>query len=129
MPRSRQPDPTTTMPTELARGFDPSAMMSLLGLPADPWQASLLASEADRVMLLCSRQAGKSTVSAALALREALYRPGSLVLMLAPALRQSQELFRKLIRFYRRLGRPVPAEGESALRLELANGSRVVSLP
>src|SRR5207244_3649377 len=30
---------------------------------------------------------------------------------------------------YRALDRPVPAEAESALRLELDNGSRIVSLP
>jgi hypothetical protein len=49
--------------------------------------------------------------------------------MLAPTLRQSQELFRKLLDFYRTLGRPVPPSQESALRLELENGSRIVSLP
>ena len=31
--------------------------------------------------------------------------------------------------FYNAVGRPLPALAESALRLELANGSRVVSLP
>jgi hypothetical protein len=81
-------------------------------------------------LLLCSRQAGKSTAAAALALREALLWPGSLVLLLSPTLRQSGELFRdKVRRLYDRLGRPVPAARESALQLELANGSRVISLP
>lgn len=113
----------------LAANIDAPLLMKALSLPPDPWQAGLLRADASRLLLLCTRQAGKSTVSAVLALHEALYRRGSLVLMLAPALRQSQELFRKLVRFYNDLGRPVPAEAESNLRLELANGSRIVSLP
>jgi hypothetical protein len=81
-------------------------------------------------LLLCSRQSGKSTAAAALALRAALLEPGSLVLLLSPTLRQSGELYRdKLLRLYDRLGRPVRAARQTALTLELANGSRVVSLP
>jgi hypothetical protein len=79
--------------------------------------------------LLCSRQAGKSTVSAALALATAMQEPGSLVLLLSPSLRQSSELFRKVMDHYRHLQAPVPSQAESALRLELTNGSRLVSLP
>jgi len=44
-------------------------------------------------------------------------------------LRQSQELFRKVLSVYRALDRPVPAEAETKLSLELENGSRIVSLP
>jgi hypothetical protein len=79
-----------------------------LGIEPDPWQSELLRSSSDRVLLNCSRQSGKSTTSALLALHRALYHPGSLILCLAPALRQSQELFSKLAGFYRDLGRPVP---------------------
>jgi len=42
----------------------------------------------------------------ALALREALVRPGSLVLLLSPSLRQSTELFRKVLNLFTALGRP-----------------------
>jgi hypothetical protein len=52
-----------------------------------------------------------------------------LVLCLAPALRQSQELFGKVLGFYRDLGRPVSPQGERRLSLELENGSRIVTLP
>src|SRR5581483_3403311 len=76
-----------------------------------------------------SRQAGKSSVTAVLAVHVAVYQPGSLVLMLSPAQRQSAELFRKAIDVYRALGRPVPASSETVLRLELENGSRIVALP
>src|SRR5947199_3237788 len=107
----------------------PEELLAALGLQADPWQQEVLSSQARQLLLCCSRQSGKSTVTAALALHEALYGPGSLVLMLAPSLRQSQELFRKLVRFYRALANPVATDAESSLRLELANGSRIISLP
>jgi hypothetical protein len=96
----------------------------------DGWQQSLLRSSADRVLILASRQVGKSLSAGALALREALLVPDSLTLLLSPVQRQSGELFRdKVLRLYNGLGRPVPATQESALTLTLANGSRVVSLP
>jgi hypothetical protein len=44
-------------------------------------------------------------------------------------MRQSAELYRKCADVNRALGRPVPATAESALRVEFANGSRVISLP
>jgi hypothetical protein len=104
--------------------------MSDAGLTPDPWQARLLESWEPRSLLLCCRQAGKSTAAAALALRQALLFPGSLVLLLSPTLRQSGELFRdKFLRLYDALGRPERATARTALSLELANGSRVVSLP
>jgi len=105
------------------------AFAEKLNIAPDRWQGSLLRSEAPRVLLNCSRQSGKSTTAAILALHRALYHPGSLVLVLAPALRQSQELFGKVADFYRALGRPVSPKGERRLSLELENGSRIVTLP
>lgn len=107
-------------PVEMARGAD---------LDPDSWQVRLLRSAAPRVLLNCSRQAGKSTMAATLAVHTALYEPGSLVLLLSPSLRQSQELFKKALAAYRQVDSPVPSRTESALRLELENGSRIVSLP
>jgi hypothetical protein len=95
----------------------------------DPWQEGLLASTSERVLLNCSRQSGKSTMVAIIALHRALYTEGSLILCLAPALRQSQELFGKVLTFYRELGRPSPPSSERKLSLELENGSRIVTLP
>lgn len=114
---------------DLALALDPARLMLASGLEPDPWQAKLLRSTGKRTLLLCHRQAGKSTVTAAKALHTALYKPGSLTLMLAPALRQAGELFRKTMNFYRDLGRPILPKTESALTLELKNGSRIVSLP
>jgi len=110
---------------------DPALILSQAGLAPDAWQADLLRASPRRTLLLCSRQSGKSQTTSGLALRTALTEPGSLVLLLSPSLRQSGELFRKVLDLYRRLGRPVPSirAKDSALRLELANGSRIESLP
>jgi len=64
-----------------------------------------------------------------MALHRALYHPGSLILCLAPALRQSQELFGKVAGFYRDLGRPIPPLSDRKLSLELENASRIICLP
>jgi hypothetical protein len=109
--------------------LDPAILMETIGLEPDEWQRSVLHSTCDRLLLLCCRQAGKSTTTAVLALHTALFQAGSLVLLLSPSLRQSSELFRKLAGFYADLGKPVPPERETALSLSLANGSRVISLP
>lgn len=119
----------TTLAADLALALDPVALMRRAGLEPDPWQARVLRSAAPRVLLNCCRQSGKSTTVAGLAVHTALYEPGALVLLLSPSLRQSQELFRKCLMVYRAADRPVPAEAESALRLELETGSRIVSLP
>ena len=122
-------DLSQALATSLATALDPALLMRRAGLTPDQWQRDVLRSTSSRVLLLCSRQAGKSTTSAAMALYEALYRAPALVLLLSPSLRQSTELFRTVAATYRALGAPVAPEQESTLRLELANGSRIISLP
>jgi hypothetical protein len=114
---------------DLRLALDRSAFARALGLEPDPWQERLLRSGSDRVLLNCCRQSGKSTMTGLIALHRALYHPGSLILFLAPALRQSQELFGKVLSFYRDLGRPVLPQAERKLSLELENDSRIVTLP
>jgi hypothetical protein len=114
---------------DLKLALDRVAFAEKLGIVPDSWQQDLLRSSSDRVLLNCCRQSGKSTMTAVIALHRALYHPGSLILCLAPALRQSQELFGKVLGFYRDLGRPVSPQGERKLSLELENRSRIVTLP
>jgi hypothetical protein len=114
---------------DLELALDRVAFAEALGLDPDPWQRELLRSSSERIILNCSRQSGKSTMTAVITLHRALYHPGSLILCLAPALRQSQELFGKVLGFYRDLGRPVSPQAERKLSLELENGSRIVTLP
>ena len=123
--------PTGTPTAQLSRyRADPSLLMATAGMAPDPWQTGLLRSTSDRFLCLCSRQSGKSQTAAALALREAMLYPNRLVLLLSPTLRQSGELFRaKVRRLYSKLGRPVACVQESQLTMELANGSRIISLP
>jgi hypothetical protein len=118
-----------TRKADLRLAADPVRMLEQADITPDGWQAAVLRSQASRSLLLCSRQSGKSTIAAAVALHTALYQPGALVLLLSPSLRQSGELFKKSVSLYRALGRPVSAEAETALTLVLENGSRVVSLP
>ena len=97
-------------------------LMKSLGMEPDPWQVSLLRSQARHVLLCCSRQSGKSTTTAILALHHALYPPAgkpTLTLLLSPSQRQSSELFRKVLGFYRQLDRPEPAIEENKQSLEL----------
>jgi helicase-like protein len=114
---------------DLTCAFDPAELMRRCGLPPDDWQREVLRSPTDRVLLCCSRQSGKSTVAAVMALHTALYHPPALVLLLSPSLRQGQELFKIVARLYTALGTPTPLLAESALRVEFQGGSRIVSLP
>jgi len=127
---SRWLDDLGSLAKDLRCALDPCEIFrECVGEP-DRWQEKLLTSNAKRALLLCSRQAGKSAVSAILGLHTALFTAGALVLLVSPSLRQSSELFRRVISAYRVLEpNGVDVEQESALRLEFRNGSRVIALP
>src|SRR5437016_3119831 len=72
-------------------------VMTRAGLTPDAWQKQVLESPAQRLLLLCGRQCGKSLAAASLALRTALLRPRSPILLLSPSMRQSGEIFRTII--------------------------------
>src|SRR5215468_11142924 len=73
-------------------------------------------------------QAGKSKTVAMLALTEAVFLPGTQVLLLSRSLRQSTELFRIVTNFFARLKKPF-LERQTRGELELTNLSRIVCLP
>jgi hypothetical protein len=113
----------------LRHRLDPAALFEdVVGRP-DPWQRRALRSGSKRQLYLASRQSGKSSVAAIKALWTARFEAGSTVLLVSPSLPQSQEVFRRCLVAYRDLGRPEGVAAESALRLELGNGSRIISLP
>jgi len=114
---------------DLACGLDPVIFAERCGLTLDAWQRDAVRSRSPRTIWNVSRQAGKSTTAAVIALHRAVFFPGSLVLLVSPSLRQSSELFRVVSRLYGWLGEPVSADAQTLLRLELRNGSRVLSLP
>ncbi len=121
--------PASDLALDLAIALDPTELARKAALDPDPWQAKVLRSRAPRILMNCCRQSGKSTITALLAVHTAHFQPGSLTLLLSPSLRQSQELFKKALDVHHALANPIATLAESALRLELKNGSRIVSLP
>jgi hypothetical protein len=103
-------------------------LMRKLELEPDPWQMEVLDSPQRQLLLNCCRQAGKSTVVAALAMAEALWNEGTQVLLLSPAHRQSLLLLRKVLRFFDRLGSPIQLR-RNREELRLKNESSIVALP
>jgi len=100
-----------------------------ISFTCDPWQAEFLRSPARQIAAVTSRQSGKSTITALLAVHTAIYQPRSLVLITSPTQRQAGELLRKCHSTLTtpRLGIKLTADAVTSL--ELANGSRILSLP
>jgi hypothetical protein len=122
----------------------------------DRWQTEVLRSRQAQILLLCSRQVGKTSVAAALALRTALLEAPALVLVLTPSERQSSEFMRRIKELHEALRQPQSLAGpvqplqekrlteadkdqlffhlpaktrDSSLQLHLDNGSRIIGLP
>lgn len=115
---------------DLRYALDPAAFaLEVLGLELDPWQRAVLASTGKRDLLNVTRQGGKSTVSAALALHQALYRPDSLTILVSPSQRQSSELFRKVTELRELLPTAPELSEDNKLSLSAKGGGRIVSLP
>ena len=119
-----------TLADDLRYALDPVAFaLEQLGLGLDPWQQEVIASTGRRDLLNCSRQAGKSTTAAVLGLHEALYRPGSLTILVSPSQRQSSELFRKITELREKLPIAPELTEDNKLSLSVGGGGRVLSLP
>jgi hypothetical protein len=113
----------------LVHALDPVAWVEAADWYPDPWQREALESTSRKLLLNCSRQSGKSSVTAAIALHSALYTPGSLALIISPSMRQSLETFRKVQDFLNRMPERPVVRQESATQLELSNRSRILALP
>ena len=115
---------------KVAARLDPAAFAQFfLGIVPDDKQAIVLRSPSQQLLLNCSRQWGKSTISSILALHQAYFFPKSLVLVVSPTLRQSGELIRKVANYLPLLGIRKKSDGINTLSLVLPNGSRIVGLP
>jgi Terminase large subunit, T4likevirus-type, N-terminal len=119
----------TSLTDNFLKRLHPIELAKEAGITLDPWQEEMVSSTSNRLLLNCSRQIGKSTTTAVLVIYTALYEPNSLILLLSPSERQSQELFRKCLEIYQATGRPVDPDAENKLGLELENGSRIYALP
>src|SRR5215470_2562858 len=99
------------------------------GFTPDPWQEQFLRSNDPLNLILCGRQIGKSLAVSILALHTALTKPDNTVIVVAPIEPQANELLRKVITTFNKIGRPVGVLREAVTTLELANRSRVIALP
>jgi hypothetical protein len=118
-----------SMALDLSRALDPTLIASDCGITLDKWQGNLMRSSAPRVLLLCSRQSGKTTTTGFIGLGTAIYKPGSLTLILSPSQRQSAEMQRTIMGFHAKLQGASTLTQESILKSEFSNGSRIIALP
>src|ERR1039458_3855422 len=118
---NRQPERQADDPVEWVR--------KKLGFEPDAAQARALRSKSKRGLLNCSRQWGKSTVTAAKAVHQAWTVAQSLTLVVSPSARQSGEFIRKASVFAQALKIRPQGDGDNEISLEFPNGSRVVGLP
>lgn len=121
-----------------------------LGLEmADPRIERFLTSDSPELLALFSRQVGKTTGAAGKVSHQAIFKPGTLSLIVSATQRQAAILQRRVLGFLRAMNRPeqwkeipgreaeIPEDIEegaklvrcSSMSLELGNGSEVVSAP
>jgi len=117
------------MKGDLARHLDAVLFAQDCGITPDAWQAKLMRDRPRRALLLCSRQSGKSTTTALMALWTAIFEAPALVVLFSPSQRQSAELFRTIMQFHSKLEGAPKLNAESVLKAEMENGSRVLALP
>ena len=95
----------------------------------DEKQVEVLRSGAKRGILNCTRQWGKSTTAAVMAVYRAYSEDGSVVLVASPSARQSAELVEKARMMLLTMGIVVHGDGHNDISLELPNGARIIGLP
>src|SRR5882724_10340262 len=102
---------------DICSALDPVAFArERLDFQPDAKQALVLASRSKQVILNCTRQWGKTTLTAAQAVFTAWHEPPPIS-------------FRKAGRFLSRLGVRPRGDGSNEISLLLPNGSRIVGLP
>jgi len=115
----------------LACAFDAAYFMEFaFGVKPEPWQEDFLRDdESPRVQFICTRQGGKSLSCAVKALHTAIFRPNSEILIVSRRFKQAQETYRKVRTGYRRAKIFCGKKNKNTAALELANNSRILSLP
>lgn len=94
------------------------------------WQERLLLSTSKRVLMLCSRQIGKSESTAAKTTHECVFRPPAVVGITSDSQDHSKLLLAKAREYMRLLeGDLFRIVSESTERIDLSNGSYAVALP
>ena len=119
----------------LTVSLDPVERFRLTIGEPDPWQVELLhtdpnQNEEDRmVQALCGRQSGKSTTCGCLAYDD--FSVGKTVILTAPSLRQSTELFRRILEFKNTdpFCPPIVRQTQTELEAHPSHGGRIVVVP
>ena len=110
--------------------LDPVAFaVDMLGFTPDAVQAEVLRCVDSYGIINCSRQWGKSTVTAVKAVHLAYFRAESLILVVSASERQSAIFLDKARALVRKLDLPARGDGLFSHSLKLPNGSRIVALP
>src|ERR1700733_15009465 len=100
----RRLPPTADVESEVRSSETPvNWVREMLGFRPDALQARVLSTSSRRGILNCTRQWGKSTVTAAKAVHQAWCEARSLTIVVNPTARQSGEFVRKAAEFARRL--------------------------
>ena len=80
----------------LASTLDPSAYIAGIGVEPFKWQHEALDPGCKRLILMCARQSGKSTVVAGKVTNKAKYIPSGLNIITSPTEKQSKETMLKV---------------------------------
>ena len=119
----------------LTVSLDPVERFRLAVGEPDAWQQDLLRSDPlvndeDRMLLaLCGRQSGKSTSAGGLAYDD--FSKGKTVILTAPSMRQSTELFRRILEFKNTdpFCPPIVRQTQTELEAHPSHGGRIVVVP
>jgi hypothetical protein len=119
----------------LTVSLDPVERFRLTVGEPDAWQEKLLRSDPSRneedrmVLALCGRQSGKSTSAGGLAYDD--FSKGKTVILTAPSLRQSTELFRRILEFKNTdpFCPPIVRQTQTELEAHPRHGGRIIVVP
>ena len=108
----------------------PITLANKVGFSLDPWQIKLLESKAKRIVVNCSRQSGKSTTTALLALYKLLYTKNASVIVISPSARQSALFGSKITELRHKLPMTIDLLEDNKMSLWVkSTNSRFYSLP
>ncbi len=111
---------------EILKTIRPDLYLSGIGFRAFEWQRKVACSKSNRVILLCSRQAGKSTIVSSIPCHTAKYVDKSLNLVIAPTEDQAKEDILKIKDFIAHDPTYPALKRDGSDIIQLENGSRII---
>lgn len=112
----------------IQQGLDPNRYLNDIGWKTFPWQADILKDRSTRININGTRQGGKSTIISGKACHHARFFPNSLIVILAPSKKQSQENMEKIKAFINSDPNYPKLIKNSTDTIELINHSRILVL-